>query len=173
MFQATDLLQTLAEIAAAFIGFSGVVVVFLRSRDQGWKLSDRARFLGMISNAFGFLAFALIPFVPLSLGAEAVWQISSGLFFIFLVVNPIIMGRITAKALSGGDLNIVFVRVLGAGTFVSVLAALANTIGWPWKSGFTLYLVCLLWVLIASALNFFRLVYVGVSEGGEEAPRTD
>lgn len=79
---AKDELLTIAEIAVALIGFSGLIFV-VRARDVTELETRDLSALAMIVSAGSIaLAFALLP-LPLSylgLGEPLFWQISSGLF---------------------------------------------------------------------------------------------
>lgn len=82
--QHSDLLLTTAEVSIAFAGFASLVSLLGRRRGEQTLLLDVARLRGMIFSSLLALAFSLFPFLPHALGAstEAVWRISSGIFFL-------------------------------------------------------------------------------------------
>ena len=86
--QGADVLIVFAEVAAAFAGFAGVVVVFGR-RDRAWAPNDALRFRFMLENSLFTVAFALLPFLFHHLGASPrlTWGTCSGLLFLMFVRN--------------------------------------------------------------------------------------
>jgi len=82
--QHSDLLLTTAEISIAFAGFASLVTLLGRRSAEQRLLLDVARLRGMIISSLLGLAFSLFPFLPHALGAapEAVWRISSGVYFL-------------------------------------------------------------------------------------------
>ena len=79
---AKDELLTIAEIAVALVGFSGLIFVF-RARDvTGLETRDLSALAMIVGAGSIALAFALLP-LPLSylgLAEPVFWRISSGLF---------------------------------------------------------------------------------------------
>ena len=80
----SDLLLTTAEVSIAFAGFASLVTLLGRRSAGQTLLLDVARLRGMILISLVALAGSLFPFLPYALGAssEAVWRISSGVFFL-------------------------------------------------------------------------------------------
>jgi hypothetical protein len=78
--QHSDLLQTFAEIAAAFAGFASLISVLGRSAE----FIDSSRLLGMVRTSLIATGFALFPFVPVALGVPeaTAWRFSAGLLFV-------------------------------------------------------------------------------------------
>lgn len=89
--QYSDLLQTFAEIAAAFAGFASLISLLGRSPDS----IDRLRLIGMVRTALLVAAFSLFPFVPLALGTTeaTVWRLSAGLLFLLSAANSFFVWR--------------------------------------------------------------------------------
>jgi hypothetical protein len=101
----SDLLFTVAEVAVAFAGFSGLVtVVSARLRAGSTGDVERHMLYSMLLLSMLTIAFALFPYLPLRLGAAdaASWQISSGAFFfawLAYFVTSVIRGlRVTRAA---------------------------------------------------------------------------
>ena len=85
MLQDSDLLQTIAEVAVAILGFTGVVA-FLGQRAQGaWRTVDLFRLNQLLAAGIAALLFAFLPILLFKLGASesATWRISSGLMAVY------------------------------------------------------------------------------------------
>ena len=77
-----DFLFTIAEVAAAFAGFSTlVVVVARRSRDTTGRLAT-TRLTNMLRLSLLVILFSLVPYLPTYSGLSKIgaWRVSSGLF---------------------------------------------------------------------------------------------
>lgn len=79
-----DFLYTVAEVAVAFAGFAGLVTVLTRRLAGSQREFDIVRFRDMLLLSLITGAFALLPTLPASFGAdeEITWRVSSALFFI-------------------------------------------------------------------------------------------
>ena len=77
-----DLLLTIAEIAVAFAGFSGLITILGQraARVQPQLVEHTLR--GMILTSLLVVAFSLFPFLPFRLGASAdvTWRLSAGAY---------------------------------------------------------------------------------------------
>ena len=93
--QDTDLLQTIAEIAIALTGFTGVVG-FLgnQSRDE-WRAVDLLRFKNLINNSIAALLLSFTPILIFKLGASepTTWRWSSGLIAAYLLISTWLASR--------------------------------------------------------------------------------
>ena len=79
--QYPGILELVAELGIAVLGFSGIVVVLGRRSSGGWSERERFRINGLITSASFVVVLSLLPFPFISAGAtEAhVWGWSSGL----------------------------------------------------------------------------------------------
>jgi hypothetical protein len=158
----TQSLIGVAEIAIALAGFSGVVVVFRRSKDP-WLPEDRFRLTMLILISFSTAAFAFLPLVLWEIaGTEHnVWRASSALWSIYMIwligwarsvdarlraEDPAMRERVPPLLLN--------VLLYGITPFFVVLS-LANTALW---GAFTAYLAVLVWGLAASGIQFARIL---------------
>jgi len=75
-----DALTPIAEIAIALAGFTSVVTVFRRFRDDSWTIEERVRIRNLIALSFSILLCALLPFAlsGLSDSPFIVWGVPSG-----------------------------------------------------------------------------------------------
>jgi len=158
----TQALTGVAEAAIAMAGFSGVVVVFRRSGDP-WLPEDRFRLAVLIVSSLTTAAFAFLPLVLWEIaGAERrVWQVSSASWAIFGIWF-IAWGRSRRASLESEDpairdrvapgmFNVVSYGV--APFFVGL--SLVNVAFW---GAFTPYLAALVWGLVASGIQFARIL---------------
>jgi hypothetical protein len=80
----TDHLTTLAEVAIALAGFSALVALLGNRARRADRRADAMRLQFMLETSLLVVAFALFPFIPLTLGvsSDLVWRISGGAFLI-------------------------------------------------------------------------------------------
>jgi len=151
-----EVLNTLAEVAVAFAGFSSVVIIFRRRSDGAWNDTDANRFMGMIVHALHAAGFAFVPqilqyFLP---GEAMVWAVSSLLLGITTLLHVFVAGRLetaTYRASAG--------VVLLAGLAVFMLQ-MANLFSWLGPPGPGLFLIGVFWHTAQAGLLFFLLVAV-------------
>jgi len=91
-----DALLTLAEIAAAFVGFSTIVVVFRSNRSE----LQRLRLRGVAEIGVAVLVGAFLPLVAAGLGftGSQVWRISSVIFAPIGLTGWILWARGVSRA---------------------------------------------------------------------------
>jgi hypothetical protein len=79
-------LTIMAELAVAFAGFAGIVVVLKREDDDVWTALENARLWGLLVVSLPVAIFALIPIAVNSAGytEPAVWRISATICVIAL-----------------------------------------------------------------------------------------
>ena len=162
--QDSDLLQTIAEIAIALAGFTGVVA-FLGERARGkWRSVDLFRFSNLLGTSIAALLLSFAPILLFKLGAPeaAAWRSSSGLIAVYLVIGLLrsIRGlrslpkrerlEIPAPALS-----VVFVIMAAVG---ALLVSNAAGFAYPGESGPVL--VGLVSLLGFSSFQFVRLLHM-------------
>jgi hypothetical protein len=154
-----DFLFTVAEVAAAFAGFSTlVVVVAQRSRNVRGELAT-AKLTNMLRLSLLVILFSLVPYLPLYFGASEIkaWRISSGLFaFLWLVYFLDCLRRAVPTRFHGFGLvnKINFFGVEG----LAILALVAGAFGaWRSHTGFV-YLSSLLAMLYISGWLFLQQV---------------
>jgi hypothetical protein len=159
-------LRTLAEVAVALAGFSGLLAG-IRQRSQRESRINITRLRTIVETSLSVLAFSLLPALLNGLGLNDVgaFRISAVSFlagFIPLTVRGFRRFRVAhgGAALSSSPL-------LGATYLVSVTALVAGVgcaVGLPRSAVPTLYLVALAGTLAIGALNFlgFAIEYSGV-----------
>ena len=158
---ASNFLIGIAEVGAAFVGFSSIVAIFGRRPDGGWAPTDRIRVRNLVEQA---LAVAILGFLPLALSRLNIsesntWAISSvvlGAFLSLALALWIIRARVLRKLAS---LRIWMAAVglvsLGAALFLQVL----NVSGWIFDNESGPYITGLLLILFLAGLQFALLVF--------------
>ena len=155
-----DFLFTIAEVAAAFAGFSTlVVVVAQRSRDSTSELST-VRLTNMLRLSLLVILFSLVPYLPTYSGISRVgaWRISSGLFaalwlaYIAYGLRHMVLDGTLRLASRVDKINFFVVETL------AVFALAGGALGaWGDQTGLV-YLTCLLVMLYISGWLFLEQV---------------
>lgn len=158
-----DVLLTVAELAVAFAGFSGIVAALGPRHEGGLFPEDRVRLRVLIGSSLSTAAFAFLPLLLWEVAASpaSVWSISSavylpyGLAIMFVgeldlrrarVEDPEFVGRVSPLPM----------RLSTFVVFPLVLALQVANVALWWR--FTPYLVALLWGLAGCAIGFAGLV---------------
>jgi hypothetical protein len=161
-----DWLRTLAEVAVALAGFSGLLAG-IRQRSQRESRINITRLRTIVETSLSVLAFSLLPvllngFGPSEIGAFRI----SAVFFVVGFVPLTVRGFRRFRIARGGP-ALGSSLLLGATYLVSVAALIAGVgcaVGLPRSAVPTLYLVALAGTLAIGALNFlgFAIEYSGV-----------
>jgi hypothetical protein len=162
-----DTLVALAEVSAAFAGFSGIVAALGYRSPSEWPASARFRFANLLSVA---VAASLLAFLPIvlayfAISDSAVWAWSSAALGLFCV------GFFTLRVRRGisiirdksEQLNpwMGFAWVIGIGGVA--LGQLANIATMPTPRASALYVAGILVLLTLSGLQFVLLALRSVS----------
>lgn len=159
----TDVLATIAELAVAFAGFSGIVAALGR-RDEGVIFpEDRVRISVLVGASLSTTAFALLPLALWDLaGSPArVWSITSALYVPYGLVILFVSERHARRAVA--EDRDVLRRVSALPQRFSTYVGFPLVIGlqlvnvFVWGL-FTPFLVALLWGLVGCAIGFAGLV---------------
>jgi branched-subunit amino acid transport protein AzlD len=168
----SDVLIVIAEVSVAFAGFAGIVAVF-RQRDLvEWAPLDAARFRFMVECSLMTVLFALLPFVFHHLGASptATWSACSGLMAAavagLLTIASLRMRRVRSQT---PGFNAALMRCMQAVSLLTIALLVLNALRIGFTAEFGPYLAALAWLLVASGINFFRLLLFGV--GGNRSIR--
>jgi hypothetical protein len=156
------ILELVAELAIAVLGFSGVVAAFGHRSPGDWSELERIRFKGMIKSASMALVLALLPFPFISAGLPklAVWVWCSALGGACALLAPLPdMARVRrARLWSNPEVSkptMVFGLATGYG---GPLLLLLNATGLLFATSFTPYLVAVLFIFGGALASFIRLV---------------
>ena len=152
-----DLLQTLAEVAVALAGFSGVVTVFGRRHTGEWDPVDRLHLSFMLETSFAVLFLSILPFalLALDLSPRSTWATMSGVFAAFLVAVDAAAFFRWRRLPSDQRLGGIFLVCTSLGDWSVFVLQLFNAFS---AREFSLYFIGLIWLLFACALSFVRLL---------------
>ena len=154
-----DALTTVAEIAIAIAGFSGVAAVLGRRSQGEWTPLDVLRLRMLLRISFSIVIFCFLPIVLLSasIAADSTWALSSAAWLAQFAVNAALFGREGRRIakLAGESIErgrVVRLLLLGGGIAVlHVLNIVAVREAWP-------YLAALVASLTAPFAQFLRLM---------------
>ncbi len=153
-----DTLMGIAQIAATFIGFAGVVFAVDRSSVGGVTAQERNALMNLLVPSIAVLFLGFVPLVATSGGAgeERIWRVSNGLLG---AVHAFLLSGAVRAAIRGQLLEPVPVRFLliGGGS----LAVLANAVvvfGFMPGLAPMVYIAGLVWFLLISAVQFVMLM---------------
>ena len=163
-------LELIAELAVAVLGFSGVVAVLGRRSEGEWTQLDRIRFFSMVRLTVGVLVLAVLPFPFLFAGftGEQTWGWSSaigaafmGLYLVATFPDGVLSkGFLTAQGTS---------RLAVAYSLTSAVISLAlftmNAAGIGLERSFTPYLVATLLTFGTPIVLFIRLLHSAIGSG--------
>ncbi len=163
--QGEDVLLTIAEIAIAFAGFSGIVVVFSR-REGEWTETDRIAFAEMIASSLMILVLALLPFLLHHSGLRhpAVWGWCSALAAAAFVIRGLyaVPRAMRTGSFSGGNLFSVGTAFL-IGGFLVIVGLIGNAASIVFERIFAPYLAALLFYLLVGCFSFWNLLTARIS----------
>ncbi len=156
--QGEGVLLTIAEVAIAFAGFSGVVVVLGR-RDIPWTAAHLATFWEMIASSLSLLILALLPFVfhYADLSESTVWALSSAMAALGLLARGVFAGprAVRLGAFRGIRRSGSAFALFG----VPIVIALAlNTFGLGLDREFFPFLAALIFYLVIACFTFWTLL---------------
>jgi hypothetical protein len=160
-----DLLQTFAEVAVAFAGFSAVVSVFDRRAENDDPRIRHYRVRVMVEYSLCVAIFAFVPYLlNAALGSEELaWRVSSLALAIAWSTVGLSAGRRAGRVFRKSSFSMaptfsVVSTFLGyTGAAILVL----NAIGLSLRAPGTSYIVGLFFPLLQSALYFLRVVSRG------------
>jgi hypothetical protein len=159
-----ETLVALAEVAAAFAGFSGVVAAFGHRAPSDWSAAARFRFRNLltVSVAASILAFLPVVLALFDLSPATVWAWAGaalGLFCVAFLVQTFRLGR----TIDVSELSRLMAWVWMGGMGATALAQLANIAlagesrdGGPYVAG-------ILVLLAISGLQFILLALKSIS----------
>ena len=94
--EGSDILQTIAEVAIALTGFTGIVVALGDRSHAPLSGFGRARFRILLAGSLAALILSLLPFLLHHNGVppHAIWAICSGLVVLYMVPIVIVDVRV-------------------------------------------------------------------------------
>ena len=158
--QHQELLLTIAEVSATFVGFSGIVGIF---REHTGKLEVRYQrhlLFQMITTGLAALTMSVNPFLVAAFGFTElwVWRIASGIY-VFCGTLLTILGIYQSRPFIRASLVSVRInRVIALVTTIVVGISIMNVLGAFSSRASAIYLVALFWTLGLSGFFFTRMV---------------
>ena len=135
--EAEGILTTLAEVAIAIAGFSGIVVA-LQNRTVDWSETDKLRFSALLQVSFESVFFSFVPIVLYLMHPSEpfVWRWSSGLWLVYIACTVAYrVPQIRRVSAPGSDTSKLAMRFVLSSFCTSVLLQVANVVwlrvSWP------------------------------------------
>ncbi len=166
--QHLDTLHTLAEVAAAFAGFTGIVVVLGRGSIAEWRSVDKATVSLLLASSLGVVFFGFLPDVTVAahLSPSSGWRVSAFLFASYQLV--VLLGAIRShrRGLALGEISRSqhlsrLPAILGGPLVIGAMFISAAGLLEPWL--FLSYLLGMLWLLGMATLMFAILLLEAAS----------
>ena len=159
MTDAIDQLLTIAEMGAAFAGFTAIAGVL--ASDSRARAKAKINFWIMIEFSFALIAFSLLPIVLFNfeLSDATVWKISSTLMAVFIPVHLLTVGRlIIFPAVQRGEFDRrapwIFVPLFA----IIFLVQASNGFGIGFEHTFPAYFLGLTFFILLVFTNFVGLL---------------
>ncbi len=156
-------LQTIAEIAVAFAGFSGLIVALRRNAGPLSEV-QKYRLQVLLSLAFGAMFLSFVPELLDYFGASPgrIWVLSSAVLSLYSVLFLIwwITASLRIKTTDPEIFNWFAFSRMAAGHVVIVFLQLAVVFSLLEQSSAGAYSAALIWYLIHAAQQFTRMLFV-------------
>jgi hypothetical protein len=166
--QHLDTLHTLAEVAAAFAGFTGIVVVLGRGSIAEWRSVDKATVSLLLASSLGVVFFGFLPEVAVAahLSPSSAWRVSAFLFASYQLVVFLSAIRTHRRGLALGEISRIqhlsrLPAILGGPLVIGAMFVSAAGLLEPWL--FLSYLLGMLWLLGMATLMFAILLLEAAS----------
>jgi hypothetical protein len=163
MFEESEILLTIAQLAIGVAGFSGIAVVFKR---KPGPLSDAEvyRVALLFANATAAMFISLITF-PLHLifnDAANVWRVGSAITALFsaLFVNWMLRHAFRLYRRVPQLFNLYFMSSMASGHVLNAMLQLGNVFGLFGRRSSAIFIVGMLWLLLHSTFQFGRILFV-------------
>jgi hypothetical protein len=164
-----EIFTTIAQLAAAVTGFSGIAIAFNRSPGRLSEF-EAFRVLILFANSLAAMFLALIPFAffYMDWADPAIWRTSSALIVVFEAVFLSVFIRLTRRFLRHHRevFNLALLLFVFGGHLLNALVQLLSALGWNGGRGLSIFIFGLLWLLFHSAFQFGRILFVQPVSGG-------
>ena len=157
-----DILLAIAQVAATFIGFAGVIFAIDRSSEPGLSGPERNALLNLLIPSICVLFLAFVPLVAATgfTSQPLIWRASNGLLgaiHLFLVAGA------TRAAIRSQLLEAIPLRfALISGGYLAVATNVAVVFGLMQGFAALAYIGGLVWFLLVSAIQFVMLIILHV-----------
>jgi hypothetical protein len=157
----SDVLQTMAQIAVAFVGFSGIVAAFSRQPGR-WGSLDLLRAQNLIIVGLSAMFFALLPsgLDAADLAERTIWRGSSATMALGGAIS--LAGRLRMFAKLPLEerfpMSPTWLAIMAGSSFLNVVAQSMNAAAWPYEPQRAVYTFGVLYMLLLAGGLFLRLV---------------
>jgi hypothetical protein len=165
-----EALHTLAEVATAFAGFTGIVVVLGGRENNAWRTNDRTAVFVLLLSSLGVVFFGFAPDLTQAAHLEPnqAWRLSIFLFAIYHLA--IILGGVRGQRHGriAGEPEFVpwpVTPVAVTGGSLIVLGQLLIAAGFLQSWMFFFYLAGLLWMLAICTATFAMILLHSMRDG--------
>lgn len=165
MIEQQALLNEIAQLALAVVGFSGIVVVLGQRSVGSWSKADIGRMSVMMTTAFRTLFAALFPLVLIQFGlADAiVWGWSSGIVALIGIFAIVRIARY-ARSIDADEHHIPWLQTTMLFlSFISIVINVLNAAGIVFDRSFGPYFLTLMIAFGMSCIYFVRLVQTAIA----------
>ena len=170
--EAEGILTTLAEVAIAIAGFSGIVVA-LQNRTVDWSETDKLRFSALLQVSFESVFFSFVPIVLYLMHPSEpfVWRWSSGLWLVYIACTAAYrVPQFPRVSAPGSDTSKAVVGFVFSGLCTSVLLQVANVVwlrvSWP-------HVVTVMLEMLLAFVLFVRLLRAVIGTAAQQADEAD
>jgi len=155
--------MTLAEIAVALAGFTGIVGVLGQRGAATSRAVSWLRLRTMLEVALRNAAFALLPlpFLEFPSAEPMIWRIASGAYLVTVLIYILFRRSRDNASAAGPALSGPFLILLP----LSLLACVVNVFGLAGPYAFSLYLLSLLFGLLTAGMLFLSVAATFFGEG--------
>ena len=162
MMEENETLRTLAEVAVALTGFTGIVAVLGRRAGGEWTPLELLRLRMLLETSLAVLFMSLLPiaFQEVSRSEETLWRISNSLQ-VLVHLGGVLVLYFRVSGLEPSQWPPVERRLTAAllPLSIAIIAAqVATSIGILASYGYFLYLLGLVYLLALAALHFVLLL---------------
>jgi len=154
-----DQLFTMAEIGAAFMGFTAIVGVVVRA--VGGSALPKINFWFLMEFSLASIIFSLLPIGILNFAVEptVVWTICSSVAVTFMAVHLLLVARHVGPAIQAvGGIFLWGPRIVPALIGVVSLIQILNATGVYFHQDYPAYFIALVWFLLLASINLIMLL---------------
>jgi hypothetical protein len=155
-----DYFQTIAEIAVAIVGFSGIIALFSERLEIAGSPINRTRFVDLVTAGFGAVFLSLIPHAlnPFFENEQLFWKVLSLIMFAWFIGSLILLSILGKDAKFESKWFMIF-PIIG-----SLIAGLLLwvTFGDSELEYGSMYFVGLLYLVVIASMQFSTLLLKSV-----------
>jgi len=155
-------LRTIAEIATAFAGFTGVVLILGQRSTGTWSAAEASTIRVLLESSIGAVFFALLPIIILPSCSSPIsgWRVSAALLTVYhvaAIARADLVARREAAQIVGHRLD----WGLTIGGLISSGATAVVALGLAAGAAPLIYTLSLLYILLVAVLCFATLLLSG------------